>query len=135
MFLQNKVNLYAGGMNLTERYKFLSIEQFNDLLNEWNNSKIKISKLEMDDLDEIMMYLERVSYHNDKPTIDGYKQVHHLKLNGVGIIETENNVYESLPMSQYEIPLESDTLYEFDGTHFIISTERGVYKINRLEHN
>lgn len=117
---------------MEQQYTFLSIEQFNDLLTKWNDGKIKISKLEMDDLDEIVMQLEGVTYENEAPTIDGYEPIHTLQLNGQGTIQTENNFSEPLPSSLYEIPLENDTLYEFDGTTFLISTDRGVYKIERV---
>ncbi|MEI3614201.1 hypothetical protein [Pseudogracilibacillus sp. SO30301A] len=118
---------------MEKRYKFLSIEQFNDLLKNWNNDQIKISKLEMNDLDEIVMQLEKVTYLNEAPTIDGYEPVHTLQLNGHGIIQTDNNDSQPLPSSIYEIPLENDTLYEFNGTTFLISTDRGVYKIERVD--
>lgn len=117
---------------MKQRYTFLSIEQFNDLLQKWNDDKIKISKLELNDLDEIVMQLEKVTYVNEVPTIDGYEPIHTLQLNGSGSIHTKNNISEELPMSMYEIPLENDTLYEFDGTTFLISTDRGVYKIERV---
>ena len=118
---------------MEQRYKFLSIEQFNELLQKWNEAEIKISKLEMNDLDEIVMQLEKVSYKNETPTIDGYEPIHTLQLSGQGAIQTENNDSQPLPSSLYEIPLEDDTLYEFDGTTFLISTDRGVYKIERLD--
>lgn len=117
---------------MEQQYTFLSIEKFNDLLTKWNDGKIKISKLEMDDLDEIVMQLEGVTYKNEVPTIDGYEPIHTLQLNGLGTIKTENNDSEPLPSSLYEIPLEDDTLYEYDGTTFLISTDRGVYKIERV---
>ena len=77
------------------------------------------------------MKLEQVAYENEVPTIDGYEPVHTLQLNGEGTIQTENNMSAPLPSPLYEIPLENDTLYEFDGNRFIISTDRGVYKIER----
>ena len=119
-------------MILEQQYTFLSIEQFNDLLKKWDNDKIKITKLEMDDLDEIVMQLEDISYKNEAPTIDGYEPLHTLQLNGFGTIQTEDNISQPLPSSFYEIPIENDALYEFDGTTFLISTDRGVYKIERL---
>ncbi len=117
---------------MEQRYKFLSIEQFNELLQKWSQAEIKISKLEMNDLDEIVMQLEKVSFKNETPTIDGYEPIHTLQLGGQGSIQTENNDSQPLPSSLYEIPLEDDTLYEFDGTTFLISTDRGVYKIERV---
>lgn len=120
---------------LKQSYTFLSIEQFNDLLNKWNDSQIKITKLEINDLDEIVMHLEKITYENEIPTLDGYEPIHNLQLNGEGMIQTENNVSQPLPSSVYEIPIENDTLYEFNGTTFLISTSRGIYKINRLIEN
>jgi len=116
-----------------EEQQFLSIEQFNTLLNEWSGRNIKISKLELDDLDETTMALEGITYENEIPTIDGYEPVHTLQLNGIGIIQTENQVSQALPSSMYEIPLEDNSLYEFDGSIFLISTDRGVYKIELLQ--
>src|SRR5690625_1648844 len=112
--------------------QFLSIEQFNDLLNEWSGNNIKISKLELDDLDETIMALEKITYVNEIPTIDGYEPVHTLQLNGTGIVQTENRVSQPLPSSIYEIPLEANTLYEYNGSTFLISTHRGAYKIELL---
>ena len=43
----------------------------------------------MDDLDEIVMQIERVTYNNEAPTIEGYEPIHTLQLNGLGSIQTE----------------------------------------------
>lgn len=118
---------------MNQQYKFTSIEQFNDLLQQWNDQQIKITKLEMDDVDEITMNLEKITYENEMPTIDGYEPIHNLQLNGAGQIQTDNNNSAPLPSSLYEIPLQNDTLYEFDGETFIISTDRGTYKIERTD--
>ena len=113
--------------------KFLSIEQFDELIKKWGNKHIKITKLEMDDVDEILMHLEKIAYENEIPTIDGYEPIHNLQLNGEGMIQTENNNAQPLPSSLYEIPIENDTLYEFDGNSFLISTNRGTYKIECVD--
>lgn len=114
-------------------HTFLTIEQFNTLLNKWNDKQIKISKVEMDDLDEVVMQLEKIAYKNEIPTIDGYEPIYNLQLNGEGMIQSEHNPSQPLPSSQYDIPLENNSLYEFDGTKFIVSTNRGTYKIERVD--
>lgn len=109
--------------------EFLSIETFNQLLQKWNGKNIKISKIELDDLDETWMQLDNVSYSSNTRRLDDYEPMHSLHLNGSGQIQTENNHVEQLPSSDYVIPLEDSSLYEFDGEQFLLSTDRGVYKI------
>ena len=121
------------GCAVQQSNKFLSIEQFDELVKKWSNKNIKITKLEMDDVDEILMHLEKVAYENETPNIDGYEPIHNLQLNGEGMIQTENNDSQPLPSSLYEIPIENDTLYEFDGNSFLISTNRGTYKIECVD--
>jgi len=120
-------------MNVNQSSNFLTIEEFNDLLQQWNKDTVKISKVEINDYDEIIMQLQQISYENEVPTIDGYEPIHTLQLSGTGTIQTENNMSQPLPSSMYEIPLENNSLYEFDGETFIISTDRGVYKIERIQ--
>jgi len=108
---------------------FLSIEEFNELLNQWKGQYIKVSKHELEDLDETLMDLQNVSYKKNDGTIDDYQSKYTMQLNGNGQIYTDNNQFRPLPHNQYDIPLEEDTLYEYDGNQFIISTERGIYKI------
>ncbi|RDW15535.1 hypothetical protein [Oceanobacillus chungangensis] len=109
--------------------RFLSIEEFNQLLQQWNGESIKIVKHELDDLDETLLDLDSLSYSNNDNRGDGYEARHSLYLNGSGVIETTSHNYETLPKDFYEIPLEDSTLYEFDGSRFILSTTRGVYTI------
>ncbi|AXI10170.1 hypothetical protein CUC15_15060 [Oceanobacillus zhaokaii] len=109
--------------------KLLSIEELNHLLQQWNGKSIKIVKHELDDLDETILDLESLSYSNNHNKSDGYEAKHALYLNGSGEIETTSDNYETLPMDFYEIPLEDSSLYEFDGSRFILSTTRGVYTI------
>ncbi|HLR63510.1 MAG TPA: hypothetical protein VK097_13930 [Lentibacillus sp.] len=111
--------------------KFLTIETFNDLLQQWNGETIKISKHELDDLDETLMMLQDISYARNTRRLDDYEPMHALHLNGTGTIETDASNAQSLPSSVYEIPLEDNTLYEFDGQKFLLSTSRGVYKIEK----
>ncbi|HLR52238.1 MAG TPA: hypothetical protein VK072_05110 [Candidatus Avamphibacillus sp.] len=112
---------------------FLSIEEFNELLNQWKGQYIKVSKHELEDLDETLMDLENVSYKKNDGTIDDYQSKYTMQLNGDGQIYTDNNQFRPLPQNQYDIPLEEDALYEYDGNQFIISTERGIYKIEITE--
>lgn len=110
---------------------FLAIEQFNTYIQNWSNSKVKIMKLEMNDYDEVTMDLDSITYKNEILTIDGYEPIHTLQLNGTGTILTESSMSEPLPSPTYEIPIEKNTLYEFDGNTFIISTDRAVYKLEK----
>ncbi|MFD1362842.1 hypothetical protein [Lentibacillus salinarum] len=110
---------------------FLTVEEFNDLLQQWNGEAIKISKHELDDLDETLMTLQAISYERNTRRIDDYEPMHALHLNGIGTIETDASDTQPLPSSVYEIPLEDNTLYEFDGQQFLLSTSRGVYKIQK----
>lgn len=109
--------------------RFLSIEEFNTLLNEWSGHPVKISKHELDDIDETLLELNTISYAKDTRRIDDYEPTHALHLNGTGQIQNEDDNTHPLPEALYEIPLEDTTLYEFDGTRFLLSTDRGVYKI------
>ncbi|WP_106495811.1 hypothetical protein [Lentibacillus sp. Marseille-P4043] len=108
---------------------FLSIEEFNELLKQWNGQTIKVSKFELDDIDETVMNLQDISYSRNTRRIDDYVPMHALQLNGSGAVQTDATNPQSLPTSLYEIPLEDNSLYEFDSSHFLLSTERGVYKI------
>ena len=108
----------------------LSIEEFNGLLQQWSDQQIKIVKREMDDKDEILLELKGVSFTKGQ-SIDDYISRYALHLNGSGVIETTMNNYEALPGETFEIPLEDDATYEFDGERFTISTSRGVYTIEQ----
>lgn len=108
---------------------FLTIEEFNELLNRWTGQYIRVTKHEIDDLDETIIELEDISYNKNHDSIDDYQSKYTMHLNGEGQVLTEQNKARPLPENQYDIPLEEDTLYEFDGSQFIISTERGIYKI------
>ncbi|TMN22234.1 hypothetical protein FH966_04305 [Lentibacillus cibarius] len=112
-------------------FQFLTIEEFNDLLQQWNGETIKISKHELNDLDETLMTLQEISYDRNTRRIDDYEPMHALQLNGAGTMETDIGEPQTLPSSLYEIPLEDNSLYEFDGHQFLVSTSRGVYKIER----
>ncbi|WP_246202682.1 hypothetical protein [Virgibacillus doumboii] len=109
--------------------QFLSIEEFNELLNQWSGQTIKITKFELDDLDETLMDLQHISYETNTRRLDDYEPMHELQLNGFGNMQTDANDPQPLPSQLYEIPLEDSSLYEFDGTRFLLSTSRGVYKI------
>lgn len=111
-------------------HQFLSIEEFNALIQQLNGRSIKITKHEMDDVDQTVMNLRDVSYEQNTRRIDDYVPMHNLLLNGDGHIETLAAMSnQPLPSSVYEIPLQNNSLYEYDGEKFFITTERGVYKI------
>ncbi|MGM8212824.1 hypothetical protein ACLIBH_08520 [Virgibacillus sp. W0430] len=114
---------------------FLTIEEFNDQLSKWTGQEVTVSKLEMDDVDEVALVLESISYNKDVERLDEYEAIYTLELNGAGTIETEygQNSQQPLPSRMYEVPLEDSTLYEFDGMQFIISTDRAAYKITRTK--
>ncbi|SFD70082.1 hypothetical protein SAMN05216238_103211 [Lentibacillus persicus] len=111
--------------------QFLTVEEFNELLQQWHGEVIKISKHELDDLDETSMVLQDTSYARNTRRLDDYEPMHALNLNGEGTMKTDAASSQPLPSSVYEIPLEDNTLYEFDGQHFLVSTSRGVYKIEK----
>ena len=113
---------------------FLTVEQFNELLKQWDGKTIKISKHELDDLDETVLDLSAISYTTDTRRLDDYEAMHTLNLNGDGKTLTTAEQFQPLPASLYEIPLEDTSLYEFDGKCFIISTDRAVYKIELAEY-
>ncbi|WP_152657797.1 hypothetical protein [Oceanobacillus sp. CFH 90083] len=109
---------------------FLSIEEFDALIQQWNGKRIKITKHEIDDIDQTIINLQSISYDQNIRRIDSYIPKHSLLLNGDGQIEILTAMdNEPLPSSNYEIPLQEDSLYEFNGKKFFITTDRGVYKI------
>ncbi|MEC5423903.1 hypothetical protein QGM71_10420 [Virgibacillus sp. C22-A2] len=108
---------------------FLSVEEFNELLSKWSGETIKIMKQELDDTDETVMKLKAISYDKNTRRIDEYVPMHTLQLNGTGNVQTTAADLQSLPESMYEIPLEDTSLYEFDGSRFSLTTDRGVYTI------
>ncbi len=111
-------------------HQFLSVEEFNALFQQWSGQKVKITKHEMDDIDQTIMTLQQISYDQNTRRIDDYVPKHSLLLHGGGQIETLAAMSEQpLPSPVYEIPLQDSTLYEYDGQKFFITTERGVYKI------
>ncbi|SEA98667.1 hypothetical protein SAMN05421743_11220 [Thalassobacillus cyri] len=109
--------------------QYLTIEEFNQLLQEWNGERIKIAKQELADHDSISMHLDSISYSKDTRRIDGYEPMHTIQLNGSGQIETDGDGFQPLPDSYYEIPLEDTTKYQFDENTFTLVTERGIYTI------
>ncbi|MUV39152.1 hypothetical protein JNUCC1_03025 [Lentibacillus sp. JNUCC-1] len=109
--------------------QFLSIEAFNELINQWNGKNIIIKKIEMDDVDMIRVELDHISYSEEPEGMDGYVSKYALLLNGYGETLTADD-FQSLPNMTYEIPLEDTSLYEYNGNTFIITTDRGVYQIS-----
>ncbi|MDL4840892.1 hypothetical protein [Aquibacillus rhizosphaerae] len=118
---------------MTQRY--LSVEEFNELLQKWNGQTIKITKNELDDDDKTVMELNSISYARDTRRIDDYEPMHALYLNGTGYVQTDANEPQSLPESHYEIPLEDSTLYQYNNSQFHLITDRGTYTIEVTQDN
>jgi hypothetical protein len=120
-------NLKAGGILMEQQA--LSIEEFNEKIKSWTGKNIKITKKELNDLDEMEMELQSISYTNNEQGIDDYVSEHSLVLSGEGQIENEENQMEPLPAPHYEIPLDDTSNYHFDGKLFNLKTERATYTI------
>ncbi|WP_138420377.1 hypothetical protein [Aquibacillus sediminis] len=114
---------------MTQQY--LTVEEFNDLLQQWIGNQIVISKQEIKDLDQTFMKLDSISYSKDTRRMDDYEPMHSLLLHGTGQIETESiqNQTQALPSDYYEIPLEDSTLYHYNNQRFSLITDRGTYTI------
>lgn len=112
--------------------KKISIKEFNALINNWTGKEIKILKHETNDLDETILLLDHVAYKENLNRIDDYEPKYELRLIGTGFVETENNDFEPLPESTYEIALDDNTVYQFDGSVFHLDTERGTYSIKLI---
>ena len=138
LFTWNKILICIFTLNVGEfkvrrdsmDHEFLSVEEFNVLLRQWSGRTIKITKHELDDVDQTVLNLQNISYDQNLRRIDDYVPKHSLLLHGDGQIETLTTMSNvSLPSSNYEIPLQDDSLYEFNGETFVLTTNRGVYKI------
>ncbi|MBM7572765.1 hypothetical protein [Aquibacillus albus] len=111
------------------KQQYLSVEEFNELLQQWNGEKIRISKRELHDYDDTLMELNSISYSRDTRRIDDYEPMHALQLNGPGKIHTDGQDFQQLPSAHYEIPLEDSTLYQFNESKFSLITDRATYTI------
>lgn len=111
--------------------KNLSSKAFYERLNQWVGHNIKIFKEEIGDDDETLMALKSITHENHANSGDDYIPAHTLQLNGSGAVENEDNQLEPLPTSEYEIPIEDSTIFQFDGDKFTLKTDRGVYIIER----
>ncbi|MBM7553768.1 hypothetical protein [Thalassobacillus pellis] len=114
--------------------QYLSIEEFNELLKQWNGETIKITKHELEDDDTILLKLSAISYATDTRRIDDYEPMHTLKLQGNGEVMTDLSESQPLPASYYEIPLEDSSKYQFDNSKFLLETDRGAYTIEIASH-
>lgn len=121
-------SLIKGGIIMEQQS--LSIEQFNHLLKEWNGRDIKITKYETKDHDETWLQLQDVSYEKSQRKFDDYEPLYSLQLHGTGMVQTERGRFEPLPTSQYEIPLDQQASYLFDGERFSLRTDRGIYTLS-----
>lgn len=113
----------------------LSIEAFTEQLNQWIGKNIKIFKQEIGDDDETWLALQSITYVNHTESLDDYLPAHTLQLNGAGKVENEDDEMVPLPTSAYEIPIEDSTSLQFDGDTFTLTTDRGVYTIERTENS
>lgn len=107
----------------------LSVEEFNELLGQWNGKDIKIIKQEINYIDEVLISLETSSFSKNSERLDDYEPLYVLQLSGTGKVKTADNNYVPLPTPIYDIPIEDDTSYQFDGSIFTIETDRGIYTI------
>lgn len=110
----------------------LYIEEFNQFLHKWKGEHIKVSKEEIGDHDETIMQLLTIEYANNEQNINDYGADHLLKLRGPGHVKTVDPDPQPLPGSVYDIPLEDHTTYEVDDNMLTLTTERGIYTIERL---
>lgn len=110
----------------------ISIKEFNELINHWCGKDIKIIKHESNDLDETILLLDQVTYRDNINRIDDYEPRYEIKLTGAGLVETDHNDFEPLPGSVYDIPIDDDSTYKYDGSHFYLSTPRGAYTIQLI---
>lgn len=110
----------------------LTIEQFSELLKGWNIHPVKITKYEMKDHDETLLELTDITFQKNRNRVDDYEPKYTLHLQGDGKVKTELDRYEEMPTSQYEIPLDDDTEYKFDGARFSLKTDRGIYTIEKM---
>lgn len=107
----------------------LTIEDVNQFLKQWEGKYIKISKYEKKDHDETLLKLDNVSYAKKTRRIDDYESKYTLQLNGAGKVRISRTDFQPLPNSLYEIPLEDNTQYKYDGARVTLNTDRGVYTI------
>lgn len=115
--------------------EFMTIEEFNERLQAWNGKEIKVSKVELNDFDEVNLKLNRTTYDSASYRLDDYEPKYEMELKGEGVIDTEAAGSQPLPDNTYEIPLDDDTIFERDGGQLMITTSRGVYKIELAQKN
>lgn len=107
----------------------ISIEIFSEKINKWTGKEIKVLKQEVNDLDETIISLEKVTYRENINRIDDYEPKFELQLTGSGQVKIGDGDFEPLPYSIYEIALDEDATFHFDGTAFTLKTDRGMYAI------
>ncbi|SFK08733.1 hypothetical protein SAMN04487936_10742 [Halobacillus dabanensis] len=109
----------------------LTIEEFNQLLQQWQGENIRIQKHELRDEDTVTMNLQEISYETNTRRLDDYTPMHVLFLHGQGQTQTSFQNAQPLPTSYYEIPLEDSTRYQHLNDRFTLETERGTYTIEK----
>ncbi|GEN53206.1 hypothetical protein [Halobacillus faecis] len=109
----------------------LTIEEFNQRLQQWQGENIRIQKHELRDEDTITMNLDSISYETHTRRLDDYTPMHALYLHGQGQTETDAQSAQPLPSAYYEIPLEDSTRYQYLNDRFTLETARGTYTIEK----
>ena len=109
----------------------LTIEEFNQLLQQWQGENIRIQKHELRDEDTVTMNLQEISYESNTRRLDDYTPSHALFLHGQGQTQTGVQNAQPLPSAYYEIPLEDSTRYQHLNDRFTLHTDRGTYTIEK----
>ncbi|GAB7386904.1 hypothetical protein BSNK01_07400 [Bacillaceae bacterium] len=107
-----------------------TIAQLKALLDEWRGSPIAITKEEDGDVDQTIMTLDKTTFVERAPTIDGYVSPLSLRLDGEGRTILETSAAD-LPYASYDIPVEEVYDLHFDGGQIHLTTSRGAYRISR----
>ncbi len=105
----------------------LTVEEFNQMVQEWIGKPLMITKKEIGDLDQLIMHVHDISYTKNTRKIDDYVPTYTLRLTGEGNIQTDHGDQVPIPDDQYDIQLDNDTVYEYGGEAFHLKTNRGSY--------
>ncbi|WP_017754216.1 hypothetical protein [Calidifontibacillus oryziterrae] len=103
--------------------------ELQDRLNKLSGKLIHITKNQNRDLDDTMMTLSGVNFHERPDTIDGYVAPFVLQLHGKGQISTSHAQHEQIPYETYEIPLAGQHEMTLLDNEIIIHTDDSNYSI------
>ncbi|WP_270182509.1 hypothetical protein [Alkalihalobacillus sp. CinArs1] len=104
------------------------VSRIQETLNDWVGGHLIIQKQENEDLDKVIMVLDRISLFHREETIDNYTPSSLLQLEGKGKIISEKNPV-SLPDANYEVQLEDLKEIDRSANELKITTERAHYVI------